>query len=887
MPAFTKILVANRGEIAVRVFRTLRELGIGTVAVYSEVDRERLHVAVADEAYLLGPGPGGGVVPARGPDRRGRAPRGSRGDPSRLRLPRRERRLRAPGRGGRARRGSARRRRRSRRWARRSRPASACALRACPSCPGRREPATSVEDVLAAADEIGYPIAVKASAGGGGKGLARRARADEVERAFETARREGEAYFADSAVYVERYLDDPRHVEVQILADAHGNVIHLGERDCTIQRRHQKLVEETPSPAVDAELRARIGAIAVDAARAVGYRSAGTIEGLLDCRRLVLLPRDEHARAGRAHRHRGRHGHRHRPRADPRSPPGEPLSVAQDDVVLRGHAIECRINAEDVARGVPPVARADHGLPRAGGHRSARRLRRAGRRRDLGSLRPADREAHRARRRPRARAAADAARARGVRHRGADDAPRLPPRAPRRRRASSTAARAAASSSRRSSRSARRSSTSSCLIGDERSAVGGRTAGRRRDARAASSPSRSTAVGTRFALHAAEPPWAELARRHRERSKGLVGDGDGRRHEPDAGDGALGRGRATATRSQAGELICVVEAMKMENEIVAHRDGVVAELARRAGRAGRERSGHLRDRDRVSAPMRCADLSELAGESLGATATTAEHWLLVEVPGTWPRDVSDAATVCPSAHATPSQAWLERTPASRLLFVRRPGRARASAELAFVVRAAESRTPRCGGSSSSTPDELADVDLARGGEPIDSPLVLVCGHGTRDACCALRGTAVYGALARASRATTSSGSRRTRVGIASRRTSSCCPRASSSAASRPTSAPRVVARALAGRIELEHYRGRTCVLRRASRRRSRASARREGLDAVVGSPARRRSTATRPVRELATVGSTRPSSRRRRADACRRAAAPSPEPQAAFSARLV
>ncbi len=150
-----------------------------------------------------------------------------------------------------------------------------------PVVPGTTTPATSVADVLAAADELGYPIAVKASAGGGGKGMRIARSPDEAERALETAQREGEAYFADAAVYVERYLDDPRHVEVQILADGHGNVIHLGERDCTIQRRHQKLVEETPSPAVDPELRARIGALAVDAARAVSYRSAGTIEGLL------------------------------------------------------------------------------------------------------------------------------------------------------------------------------------------------------------------------------------------------------------------------------------------------------------------------------------------------------------------------------------------------------------------------------------------------------------------------------------------------------------------------------------------------------------------------------------------------------------------------------
>jgi acetyl-CoA/propionyl-CoA carboxylase biotin carboxyl carrier protein len=150
-----------------------------------------------------------------------------------------------------------------------------------PIIPGTTEPVSTAAEVRDLGDELGWPIAIKASAGGGGKGLKVVGSAGEVDRAFEAARREGEAYFSDPAVYVERYLDDPRHVEVQVLADAHGSVIHLGERDCTIQRRHQKLVEETPSPAVSEELRERIGGIAVDAARAVGYRSAGTIEGLL------------------------------------------------------------------------------------------------------------------------------------------------------------------------------------------------------------------------------------------------------------------------------------------------------------------------------------------------------------------------------------------------------------------------------------------------------------------------------------------------------------------------------------------------------------------------------------------------------------------------------
>ena len=150
-----------------------------------------------------------------------------------------------------------------------------------PIVPGTTEPIRDAAQVVELAREVGYPVLIKAAAGGGGKGMKVVRSDDEAERAFESAQREGEAYFSDSSVYVERYLEDPRHVEVQVLADGHGNVVHLGERDCTIQRRHQKLVEETPSPAVDEALRERIGQIAVDAARAAGYRSAGTIEGLL------------------------------------------------------------------------------------------------------------------------------------------------------------------------------------------------------------------------------------------------------------------------------------------------------------------------------------------------------------------------------------------------------------------------------------------------------------------------------------------------------------------------------------------------------------------------------------------------------------------------------
>src|SRR5207248_2513850 len=216
--------------------------------------------------------------------------------------------------------------------------------------PGTTEPVDSVDEVLRLGEELGYPLAVKASAGGGGKGLKVVGSPDEAARAFESARREGEAYFADASVYVERYLEDPRHVEVQVLADAHGNVIHLGERDCTIQRRHQKLVEETPSPAVDDELRERIGAIAVDAARAAGYRSAGTIEGLLT-REGEYFFMEMNTRIQVEHTVTELVTGVDLVREQVLIAAGEPLWLRQEDVHLHGHAIECRINAEDPSSG--------------------------------------------------------------------------------------------------------------------------------------------------------------------------------------------------------------------------------------------------------------------------------------------------------------------------------------------------------------------------------------------------------------------------------------------------------------------------------------------------------------------------------------------------------
>jgi len=349
---FSKVLVANRGEIAIRIFRTLRELGIGTVAVYSEVDRASLHVAAADEAYLVGPGPPAEsyLNQERILEVAGRA--GAEAvHPGYGFLAENSAFARAVARAGLV-------------WigppadaieAMGSKTAAREQMRAAgvPIVPGTTEALTSFEEVVAAGEALGWPLAIKASAGGGGKGLKVVQGPEEAERAFDSARREGEAYFADPSVYVERYLDDPRHVEVQVLADAHGNVIHLGERDCTIQRRHQKLVEETPSPAVDQPLRERIGAIAVEAARAVRYRSAGTIEGLLT-REGEYFFLEMNTRIQVEHTVTELATGLDLVREQVLIAAGEPLSLSQDDVRLTGHAIECRINAEDPSNGFLP-----------------------------------------------------------------------------------------------------------------------------------------------------------------------------------------------------------------------------------------------------------------------------------------------------------------------------------------------------------------------------------------------------------------------------------------------------------------------------------------------------------------------------------------------------
>jgi acetyl-CoA/propionyl-CoA carboxylase, biotin carboxylase, biotin carboxyl carrier protein len=349
---FGRVLVANRGEIAIRICRTLRELGLGSVVVYSEADRGALHVSFADEAYLIGPPPaaesylkidtliatakrsgadavhpGYGFLAenamfARAVEDAGLVWIGPPAEAIEL-------------------------------MGSKTRARQAMEAAGVPIIPGTTEPVASVDELRALGEQIGYPLLIKAAAGGGGKGMEVVEGAEDAERAFETAKRQGQSYFANPDVYVEKLLVDPRHVEVQVLADAHGNVVHLGERDCTIQRRHQKLVEETPSPAVDDELRARIGEIAVSAARAARYRSAGTIEGLLTSDGSYYFM-EMNTRIQVEHTVTEEVTGIDLVREQVRIALGEPLSVTQDEVELRGHAIECRINAEDVSKGFLP-----------------------------------------------------------------------------------------------------------------------------------------------------------------------------------------------------------------------------------------------------------------------------------------------------------------------------------------------------------------------------------------------------------------------------------------------------------------------------------------------------------------------------------------------------
>ena len=348
---FEKVLVANRGEIAVRIIRALREIEVASVAVYSDADRESLHARLADEAYHIGPAPatesylnikklvevaeragaeavhpGYGFLAESAPCARaveeaglvwiGPHPEAMEAMGSKVES------RRIMGKAG------------------------------VPMTPGTEDPVESADAVFGFGAEYGYPVAVKASAGGGGKGFTVASDEEGATAAFERARREGEAYFGDGSVYLEKYLPGPRHVEIQVVRDKHGNAVHLGERDCSLQRRHQKLLEECPSPAVDPSMREEMGRAAVEAAEAVGYDNVGTVEFLVQDDEFYFL--EMNTRVQVEHPVTEEVTGIDIVQTGIRIAAGERLSFSQEDVAWRGHAIEVRVNAEDAANDFVP-----------------------------------------------------------------------------------------------------------------------------------------------------------------------------------------------------------------------------------------------------------------------------------------------------------------------------------------------------------------------------------------------------------------------------------------------------------------------------------------------------------------------------------------------------
>ena len=349
---FNKILIANRGEIAVRIIRACREMGIKTVAVYSEADRESLHTLLADEAICIGPAPS--TQSYLNMERILTATVAMKADAIH------------PGFGF---------------LSENARFAELCAKcnitfigpsadiinkmgnksearktmmeAGVPVVPGGKEAVHEVGEARAMAEKIGYPVMIKASSGGGGKGMRISRGPEDFDSNFQNAQMESIKGFSDDTMYIEKYIEKPRHIEFQIMADKHGNVVHLGERDCSIQRRHQKVLEESPSAAISEELRRKMGETAVRAAKAVGYENAGTIEFLLDKHKNFYFM-EMNTRIQVEHPVTEAVTGLDLIKEQIRVAAGEPLSVSQEEIKITGHAIECRINAENPSKNFMP-----------------------------------------------------------------------------------------------------------------------------------------------------------------------------------------------------------------------------------------------------------------------------------------------------------------------------------------------------------------------------------------------------------------------------------------------------------------------------------------------------------------------------------------------------
>ncbi|MBQ2287239.1 MAG: acetyl-CoA carboxylase biotin carboxylase subunit [Lachnospiraceae bacterium] len=340
-----KVLIANRGEIAVRIIRACREMGIETVAVYSEADASSLHVQLADEAVCIGPAPSKdsylnmeNILSATlisGADAI-HPGFGFLSENAKFAEMCRQCNMTFIGPSPEL----------IHRMGNKSEARKTMIKAKVPVIPGTKEPVYDVRTGRKMADEIGYPVMIKASSGGGGKGMRIAHNAIEFDESFRVAQMESINSFKDNTMYIEKYIEAPRHIEFQILGDRYGNVVHLGERDCSIQRRHQKVLEESPSPAMSGELRMKMGKMAIRAAKAVGYESAGTIEFLLDKSGQFYFM-EMNTRIQVEHPVTETVTGIDLIKSQIRIAAGEPLEIKQKDILLKGHSIECRINAEN------------------------------------------------------------------------------------------------------------------------------------------------------------------------------------------------------------------------------------------------------------------------------------------------------------------------------------------------------------------------------------------------------------------------------------------------------------------------------------------------------------------------------------------------------------
>ena len=342
---FNKILIANRGEIAVRIIRACREMGIKTVAVYSEADRDSLHTLLADEAICIGPAPSSEsyldmerIISATVAMKADAIHPGFGflSENARFADLCEKCNIRFIGPSAEI----------IHRMGNKSEARKTMMEAGVPVVPGSKEPVYTPEEGLKMAENIGFPVMIKASSGGGGKGMRISRSAEDFEGSFNQAQMESVKGFSDDTMYIEKYIEQPRHIEFQILADEHGHVVHLGERDCSIQRRHQKVIEEAPSAAISPELRKEMGETAVKAAKAVGYVNAGTIEFLLDKHKQFYFM-EMNTRIQVEHPVTEAVTGIDLIKEQIKIAAGEPLGFSQEDVVIRGHAIECRINAEN------------------------------------------------------------------------------------------------------------------------------------------------------------------------------------------------------------------------------------------------------------------------------------------------------------------------------------------------------------------------------------------------------------------------------------------------------------------------------------------------------------------------------------------------------------